>query len=59
MRMLSVVSCFTLALIFGASLVSQPVAKGDAAGDLHQPSMMIGQLTANAKDLPVQSFDAY
>jgi hypothetical protein len=47
-------------LILGASLLNRPAASALVpTGELHQPSIMIGQLTANAKDLPVQSFDAF
>jgi hypothetical protein len=41
------------ALIFGANLLTYPGANA------HQPSIVIDQLTADAKDLPVQSFDAF
>jgi hypothetical protein len=41
-------------LLIGANLTSRPPANAAA-----QPAMMIDQLTANAKDLPVQSFDAF
>jgi hypothetical protein len=47
-------------LILGASLLSRPAASALVPpGQRHQPSIMIDQLTANAKDLPVQSFDAF
>jgi hypothetical protein len=59
MRMLSAILLFTCALVFGASLMNQPVTNGVSSGDFHQPSIMVEQLTTNAKDLPVQSFDAY
>ena len=59
MRMRSIFSLAALGLIFGAILLSQPVANGVATGDVHRASILIEQLTANSKDLPVQSFDAY
>ena len=52
MRMLSLVTLSVFGLILGASLLSRPLANA-------LPSIMIDQLTANAKDLPVQSFDAF
>jgi hypothetical protein len=49
-----------LGLILGASLLSRPAANAlEPTGEFHQSSIMIDQLTANAKDLPVQSFDAF
>jgi len=59
MRMFSAISLVTFGLIFGSTLLSPPVANGIATGDVHQPSIMIDQLTANAKNLPVQSFDTF
>ena len=60
MRMLSLMTLSVFGLILGASLLSRPPANALVpTGELHQPSIMIGQLTANAKDLPVQSFDAF
>ena len=53
MRMLSFMTLSVFGLILGASLLSRP-----AANALDQ-SIMIDQLTANAKNLPVQSFDAF
>jgi hypothetical protein len=47
-------------LILGASLLSWHAASALVpTGEFHQPSIMIDQLTANAKDLPGQSFDAF
>jgi hypothetical protein len=47
-------------LILGASLLNRPAVSALVpAGELHQASIMIDQLTASAKDLPVQSFDAF
>jgi hypothetical protein len=47
-------------LLFGASLVSRPPANTLVpVGEIHQPSIMVEQLTANAKNLPVQSFDGF
>jgi hypothetical protein len=60
MRMLSLATLPVFGLILGASLLSRPAANALVpTGELHQSSMMIDQLTANAKDLPVQSFDAF
>jgi hypothetical protein len=60
MRMLSFMTLSVLGLILGASLLSRPAANAlEPTGEFHQPSIMIDQLTANAKDLPVQSFDAF
>jgi hypothetical protein len=60
MRTLSFMTLSVLGLILGASLLSRPAANAlEPTGDFHQPSIMIDQLTANAKDLPVQSFDAF
>jgi hypothetical protein len=40
--------------------VSGPAANALVPADeIHQSSIMIKQLTAAAKDLPVQSFDAF
>jgi hypothetical protein len=41
------------ALIISASLLTHPGANA------RQPSVMIDQLTADAKDLPLQSFPAF
>jgi hypothetical protein len=60
MRMLSVTMLPVFGLILGASLLSWPAANALLpTGALHQPSIMIDQLTATAKNLPVQSFDAF
>ena len=55
MRTLCIVS-FSVAVvaISAAGLAGRP-----AADDSRQPSIMIDRLTANAKNLPVQSFDAF
>ena len=53
MRMLPVMLLSVFALIVSASLLTRPEANGQ------QPSIMIDQLTANAKDLPAQSFPAF
>jgi hypothetical protein len=59
MRTLSIAVVAVLGLAIGATLMSRPAATWLAAGDdVHQPSIMIDQ-TANAKNLPVQSFDAF
>jgi hypothetical protein len=60
MRMPWVVSLSAFALIFGASLVSRPPANALVpTSEFHQSSIMIEQLSAAAKDLPAQSFDAF
>jgi hypothetical protein len=60
MRMLSISALTVFGLVFGATLVNRPAAIQLArAGELHQPSIMIDQLTANAKNLPVQAFDTF
>lgn len=46
-------------LLFAASLVSWPPASALAPGELRQSSIMIDELTANAKNLPVQSFELF
>jgi hypothetical protein len=58
--MLSLITLSVFGLVLGASLLNRPAASAlEPTGEAHQPSIMIGQLTANAKDLPVQSFDAF
>jgi hypothetical protein len=60
MRMLPLMTLSVFGLILGASLLNRPAANALVpTGELHQRSIMIGQLTADAKDLPVQSFDAF
>jgi hypothetical protein len=60
MRTLSIMTLSVLGLILGASLLNRPAANAlEPTGEFHQASINIGQLTANAKDLPVQSFDAF
>jgi hypothetical protein len=55
-----VISLSVFGLLFGASLVSRfPASALVATGEFHQPSIMIERLSANAKNLPVQSFDAF
>ena len=53
MRMFWVMSLSVFALLLGAGVVSRPPANA------LQSSIMIDNLTANAKNLPVQSFDAF
>ena len=57
MRMQSIVALSLFGLLFAAGMMSRPANAPVLRGD--QPVMMIGQLTASAKDLPVQSFDAF
>ena len=52
-----VMSLSLFGLLFVASQVSQPSANALAPGEFRQSS--IDELTANAKDLPVRSFDAF
>jgi hypothetical protein len=61
MQKLSMTAVLTvLALGMGATLLDQPAANALAQGEgFNQPSIMIDQLAPNAKDLPVQSFDAF
>ncbi len=60
MRRLWIVSLSTVALMISAAgLVGQPAANVASTAEFRQPSIMIDQLTANAKNLPVQSFDAF
>ena len=53
MRMLPVMMLSVFALLLSANLLTSPSANA------HHPSILIDELTANAKDLPVQSFDAF
>jgi hypothetical protein len=55
--MQSIVALSLFGLLFAAGMMSRPANAPVLRGD--QPVMMIGQLTASAKDLPVQSFDAF
>jgi hypothetical protein len=60
MRTYWVMSLVVFGLLFGASLVSRPPANAlMPTGEIRQSSIVIEQLTANAKNLPVQSFDAF
>jgi hypothetical protein len=60
MRTHFVMALSVFALLFGASLASRPAANTlVTSGEFHQPSIVVEQLSANAKDLPVQSFDAF
>jgi hypothetical protein len=57
MRTLTIAAILTVfALAGGTMLVNQPAANAD---NVHQSSIMIDELTANAKNLPTQSFDAF
>ncbi len=60
MRTFWVMSLSVFALVFAASLVSRPPANAlSAAGEFRQSSIAIEELTVNAKNLRVQSFDAF
>jgi len=61
MRTLSLAVVAVLGLTISVTAVmNRPTATALAADDdVRQPSIMIDQLTANAKGLPVQSFDAF
>jgi hypothetical protein len=60
MRTYWVMSLALFGLLLGASLAGRPPANALApTGEIRQSSIMIEQLTANAKNLPVQSFDAF
>ena len=60
MRTLSIAVVAVLGVAIGAALMTRPAATTLAAGDeFGQPSVMIDPLTANTKNLPVQSFDAF
>ncbi len=60
MRMLWIVSLSAAALMVSAAgFVGQPAADAVSTAGYRQPSIMIDQLTAKAKNLPAQSFDAF
>ncbi len=60
MRTCWIISLAAFGLLFGAALVIHPPAKARVAiGELHQPSISIAQLTSAARNLPVESFDAF
>ena len=60
MRTFWVMSLAVFGLLLGATLMSRPPANALAPmGEIRQSSIVIEQLTANATDLPVQSFDAF
>jgi hypothetical protein len=49
-----------LGVAAGATVASHSVGRALARADgFAQPAMPIDQITSNAKDLPVQSFDAF
>jgi hypothetical protein len=55
-----IMSLAVFGLLFCASVMSRPPANAlVVTGEFHQPSILIEQLSANAKNLPVQSFDAF
>ena len=59
-RMYWVMSLAVFGLLFGASLVSRlPANALVQTSELDQPSIMVDRLTANTRNLPVQSFDAF
>jgi len=60
MRMHLVIGVTALAMVVGVGLATRPAADTLAAtGEFHHASIMVDQLTTAARDLPVQSFDAY
>jgi len=60
MRMFWLMALSVFGLLFSASLVSRPGAIAlVSTGEFHQSSIMVEQLSADAKNLPVQSFDAF
>lgn len=61
MRKLSIVMMLTvLGVAAGAAMAIQLAANAPSQAEgFRQPSIMIDQLTANAKNLPVQQFDAF
>jgi hypothetical protein len=59
MRTLSIAVVAILGLTISVTTVMNRPAATALAADERQPSIMIDQLTANAKGLPVQSFDAF
>ena len=58
-RMYWVMSLAVFALLCGASLMSRFPANAGPTGEIQQSSMMVDQLNAKARNLPVQSFDAF
>jgi hypothetical protein len=55
-----VLSLSILGLLFGANLASRlPANALVQTSGFHQPSITIDQLSANAQNLPMQSFDAF
>lgn len=60
MRKFSTAVLMGLGLVVGATLVNRPAASVPVAADeVHQTSLAIDQLITNAKNLPVESFDAF
>jgi hypothetical protein len=60
MRTISITVVATVGLAVGAMFVNEPAADRLSTGDaFHQSSIMIDQLTVNAKNLPAQSFDSF
>ena len=60
MRMHWIMGLSVFGLILGASLMSRPSASALApASGSYESSMTRVLLSANAKELPVQSFDAF
>jgi hypothetical protein len=60
MRMLPIAALTVFAVMFDATHVNRPAAIQLArANEFHQASIVIDQLTANAKNLPVQAFDTF
>jgi hypothetical protein len=57
--MYGVMALSVVVLLFGANLTGRLPANALGQSGPHQAAIMVDQLTANAKDLPVQSFDAF
>jgi hypothetical protein len=59
MRMYSMAVLAVIGVAIGATLMDRPAATALANAEGYQPvSISIDQLTTDAKDLPLQSFDA-
>ena len=58
MRKYWIIALQVFGLVFAASLASRFPVNTLASDEFHQPSIVIDQLMT-AKDLPIQSFDAF
>ena len=60
MRTFWAMSLGVIGLLLGAGFVSRPPANAlVTTGEIHRSPIVIEELTANATNLPVQSFDAF